>query len=201
MLVYSSNSNSNGESIFKLSTPEQLNRWPWHSLTDWLTHSWHSKSDPGDLWSLINILTIFYNFENFGRLWQFWKFWQSRQLWQFVTICRNRKTTKSSAVQNRSGQGAPKESLEIYESFWQFITVLNSLGDFDNFYNFWHCWQFLVNFDYFDNFWQYLKKKKFTVWLFSLYFHVKIHLDHIWDPKLTKMFQKSVFLVVHVQNH
>ena len=41
------------------SCPEQLNRWPCHSLTESLTFwFWHAKSDPRDLWPLRHLIRV-----------------------------------------------------------------------------------------------------------------------------------------------
>ena len=45
------------------SCPEQLNRWPCHSLTHSLTQSqyfyfWHTKNDPRDLWPLRHLIRV-----------------------------------------------------------------------------------------------------------------------------------------------
>ena len=48
------------------SCPKQLNRWPCHSLTDWLTDwltdstfcFWHTKSNPGELWPLRHLIRV-----------------------------------------------------------------------------------------------------------------------------------------------
>ena len=84
------------------SCPQQLNRWPCHSLTHWLTH-WLRvlllltlQSDPRDLWplrhlirmirkhDLTNIMTILILF------WQFWfSFENVNFFWKFLTIFNN----------------------------------------------------------------------------------------------------------------
>ena len=45
------------------SCPEQLNRWPCHSLSQSVSHSqhfnfWHAKSDPRDLWPLRHLIRL-----------------------------------------------------------------------------------------------------------------------------------------------
>ena len=44
------------------SCPEQLIRWPCHSLTDWLTQGtfyfWSTKSNPRDLWPLWHLTRV-----------------------------------------------------------------------------------------------------------------------------------------------
>ena len=75
--------------------PEQLNRWPCHSLSHSLTKDFtncHTKNNPIDFrlprhlirvmrkHDLTNNLTIF---DNFNHFWQFSQFWQSWNYWQF----------------------------------------------------------------------------------------------------------------------
>ena len=119
---------SNALSLF--SCPQQLNRWPCHSLTHWLTQdftTWHSKSDPGGLWplrhlirvmkkhDLTNIFTFVDNFDNFTMLTIFdsliffYNFWQCfDNSWQFCQFLRNFTILTM---------------FDIVDNFWQFLTI------------------------------------------------------------------------------
>ena len=76
-----------------LAVTWQLNRWPCHSLSDWVTHFLFLtlKIDPRDQWplrhlitvmrkhDLTNILTNLNFFEIFENFWQYWQFFD--HLW------------------------------------------------------------------------------------------------------------------------
>ena len=64
------------------SCPEQLNRWPCHSLTDSLTHSqyfyfWHTKSDPRDLWPLRHLIRVMRRHDTCDN----WDMWSAVMIW------------------------------------------------------------------------------------------------------------------------
>ena len=76
-----------------VSCPQQLNRWPWHSLTESLTQ-WllilTLQSDPRDLWPLRHLIRVMRKHDLTNILTIFWQFWQLftcfdnfQQFWQF----------------------------------------------------------------------------------------------------------------------
>ena len=76
------------------SCPEQLNRWPCHSLTHSLTQSvtdwgyfyfWDTKSDPRDLWPLIHLIRVMRDHDLTTKIqWQWQR--QSQRLVTFETL-------------------------------------------------------------------------------------------------------------------
>ena len=104
------------------SCPQQLNRWPCHSLTDWVIHSLTFTFEITERPQRLVTFETFdqsdeetwpdQHFDNF-----FWQFWQ------FLTIF--------DIFDNFW------HSLTFFDNNWHFSTIFNNFNNFDKFRQFW----------------------------------------------------------------
>ena len=156
------------------SCPQQLNRWPCHSLTDSLSHwgyfyFWHYRvTPPRDLWPLRHLIRVMrkHDLTNMLKILTFFDNFQ-----QFLTIL---------TIFNFFG------NFDIFWQFWPFLTILTIFDNSDHFYNFWQFWQFstmLTIFDNFDHFQQFLTiLTNFDLW------HLR-HWLQFWQLKTLNSWQ------------